>query len=151
MGTVPYQSVSRDAGRTFELESKTSMMLHKDYEGIGAYFYELNDTLDPGSGQRSLRRWDSMCRSTRARKSRRRSRAAVSSRGDLIAKLGRLEDRPEWYESTYLTVYYTEVNYTIETPKPFPIKARVKAHIAAVETLMNALKGKTNPLCRLRD
>ena len=25
------------------------------------------------------------------------------------------------------------------------------AHIAAVETLMNALKGKTNPLCRLRD
>jgi hypothetical protein len=33
------------------------------------------------------------------------------------------------------------VNYTIETPKPFPIKARVKAHIAAVETLMNALKG----------
>jgi nitrate/nitrite transporter NarK len=29
---------------------------------------------------------------------------------------------------------------TIETPKPFPVKARINAHIAAVETLMNALK-----------
>jgi hypothetical protein len=28
------------------------------------------------------------------------------SRG-LIAKLGRLEDRPEWSEATYLTVYHT--------------------------------------------
>ena len=37
-------------------------------------------------------------------------------------------------------VYHTGVNYTIETPKPFPIEARVKAHIAAVETVMNALR-----------
>jgi hypothetical protein len=27
-----------------------SMMPHEDYEGIGAYLYELNDTLDPGLG-----------------------------------------------------------------------------------------------------
>jgi hypothetical protein len=38
------------------------------------------------------------------------------------------------------------LSYTIETPKPFPIEARVKAHIAAVEALMNVLKGKINPL-----
>ena len=68
------------------------------------------------------------------------ARGGVISRRDLIAKLGRLEERPEWSEATYLTVYHTEVSYTIETPKPFPIKARVNAHIAAVETLMNALK-----------
>jgi len=63
------------------------------------------------------------------------------NQGPLIAKLGPLEDRPEWPEAIYLTVHHTDVVYTIETPKPFPIKARVKAHIAAVETLMNALKG----------
>ena len=54
---------------------------------------------------------------------------------------GPLEDRPEWPEAIYLTVHHTDVVYTIETPKPFPIKARDKAHIAAVETLINALKG----------
>jgi hypothetical protein len=54
-------------------------------------------------------------------------------------------------EATYLTVYHTEVSYTIETPKPFLIEARVKAHIAAVETLINALKVKINSLYRLRE
>ena len=31
-----------------------SMMLHEDYEGIGAYLYELNDTLDPGLGAKII-------------------------------------------------------------------------------------------------
>ena len=79
------------------------------------------------------------CLYRRGRESR--ARGGVISGRDFIAKLGRLEERPEWSEATYLTVYHTEVSYTIETPKPFPIKARVKAHIAAVETLINALKG----------
>ena len=68
------------------------------------------------------------------------ARNGVISRRDLIAMLGRLEDRPEWAEATYLTIHHTGVCYTIETPKPFPIEARVKAQIAAVETLMNALQ-----------
>ena len=57
-----------------------------------------------------------------------------------IATLGRLEDRPEWAEAAYLTVYHTGACYTIETPKPFPIEARVRAQIAAVETVTKALK-----------
>ena len=69
------------------------------------------------------------------------ARCGVISGRDFIAKLGPLEDRPEWPEAIYLTVHHTDVVYTIETPKSFPIKARVKAHIAAVETLMSALKG----------
>jgi hypothetical protein len=90
---------------------EASMMLHEDYEAIGAYLYELDDTLDPGPGQRSLRRWDFMCWPTCARKSREGvARGGVISRRDLIAKLGRLEDRPE---ATYLAVYRTEVSYTI--------------------------------------
>jgi hypothetical protein len=30
------------------------MMLHEDYEGIGAYLYELDDTLDPGLGAKII-------------------------------------------------------------------------------------------------
>jgi hypothetical protein len=85
-----------------------------------------------------LRRWDSTCRFDLHQEIEEwvGPRAAVSSRGDFIAKLGPLEDRPEWPEAIYPTVPHTDVVYTIETPKPFPIKA----HIAAVETLMKALK-----------
>jgi murein peptide amidase A len=31
-----------------------SMMLHEDYEGIGAYLYEQNDTLHPGLGAKII-------------------------------------------------------------------------------------------------
>ena len=78
------------------------------------------------------------------------ARGGVISRRDLVAKLGRLEDRPGWAEAAYLTIYHTEVSYTIETPKPFPIEVRVDAQIAAVETLMGALKDKFDPFRRLR-
>jgi hypothetical protein len=33
---------------------EASMMLHEDYEGIGAYLYELNDPLDPGLGAKII-------------------------------------------------------------------------------------------------
>ena len=119
-----------------------SMMLHEDYEGIGAYLNELNDRLDPGLGAKIIAAMGlhvPIDLSPEIEEGA--ARGGVISRRDLIAKLGRLEDRPEWPEATYLTVHHTDVSYTIETPKPFPIEARVKAHIAAVETLMNALKG----------
>jgi protein MpaA len=128
-----------------------SMMLHEDYEGIGAYLYELNDTLDPGLGAKIIAAMGlHVPIDLRPEIEEWAARGGVISRHDLIAKLGRLEDLPEWPETIYLTVHHTDVGYTIETPKPFPIEARVKAQIAAVETLMNALKGKINALCRLR-
>ena len=33
---------------------EASMILHEDYEGIGAYLYELNDTFDPGLGAKII-------------------------------------------------------------------------------------------------
>ena len=60
-------------------------------------------------------------------------------RKDLIQKLGRIEDRPDWPEAIYLTLYHTKVSFTTETPKPFPLENRIQAQIAAVETLLNAL------------
>ena len=124
---------------------EASMLLHEDYEGIGAYLYELNDTFDPGLGTKIIAAMGlHVPVDLRPEIEEAAALGGVISRHDLIAKLGRLENRPEWSEATYLTVYHTEVSYTIETPKPFPVEARVKAHIAAVETLMNALQRKTD-------
>jgi murein peptide amidase A len=122
-----------------------SMMLHEDYEGIGAYLYELNDTLDPGLGASIIAAMGlHVPIDLRPEIEEAPAHGGVISRRDLVAKLGRLEDRPEWAEATYLMLYHSAVSYTIETPKPFPIRARVNAQTAAVETLMNALKGKIN-------
>jgi hypothetical protein len=97
---------------------EASMMLHEDYEAIGAYLYELNDTLDPGLGAKIIAAMGlHVPIDLRPEIEEAVARGGVISRRDLIAKLGRLEDRPE---ATYLTVYRTEVSYTIETPKPFP-------------------------------
>ena len=118
-----------------------SMMLHEDYEGIGAYLYELNDTLGPGLGEKIIAAMGlHVPIDLRPEIEEAIARGGVISKHDLIAKLGRLEDRPEWAEAIYLALYHTEVSYTVETPKPFPIRARIEAQIAAVETLINALK-----------
>jgi hypothetical protein len=99
-----------------------SMMLHEDYEGIGAYLYEQNDTLHPGLGAKIIAAMGlHVPIDLRSEIEEAMARGGVISRRDLIATLGRLEERTEWAEATYLTVYHTEVSYTIETPKPFPI------------------------------
>jgi murein peptide amidase A len=119
-----------------------SMLLHEDYEGIGAYLYELNDTLEPGLGAKIIAAMGlHVPIDLRPEIEEAPAHGGIISRRDLIVKLGGIEDLPEWAEAIYLTVHHTEVSYTTETPKPFPIEARVKAQIAAVETLLNALKG----------
>jgi len=119
---------------------EASMLLHEDYEGIGAYLYELNDTLEPGLGKKIIAAMGlHVPIDLRPEIEEAPAHGGVISRRDLIVKLGGIEDLPEWAEAIYLTVHHTEVSYTTETPKPFPIEARVKAQIAAVETLLNAL------------
>src|ERR1700758_5244411 len=106
---------------------EASMMLHEDYEGIGAYLYELNDTLDPGLGAKIIAAMGlHVPVDLRPEIEEAVARGGVISRRDLIAKLGRLEERPDWPEAIYLAVHHTAVSFTIETPKPFPIEARVK-------------------------
>ena len=118
-----------------------AMMLHEDFEGIGAYLYELNDALAPTLGSEIIA---AMGRHVpidlRPEIEEAIAHGGVISRRDLIAKLGPIEDRPEWPEAIYLSVNHTHVSYTTETPKPFPIEQRVQAQIAAVKTLLGALK-----------
>ena len=118
-----------------------AMMLHEDFEGIGAYLYELNDELAPSLGSEII---TAMGRHVpidlRPEIEEAPAHAGVISRRDLIAKLGPIEDRPDWPEAIYLSIHHTRVSYTTETPKPFPIGQRVQAQIAAVQTLLAALK-----------
>jgi len=118
-----------------------AMMLHEDFEGIGAYLYELNDRLEPDLGQKII---TAMGRhvpiDTRPEIEDVPARNGVISRKELLAKHGKIEDRPEWPEALYLSVHHTQVSYTTETPKPFPLEHRIEAQIAAVRTLMSALR-----------
>jgi murein peptide amidase A len=58
-----------------------SMMLHEDYEGIGAYLYELNDTLDPALGTKIIAAMGLHVPIDLRPQSTMGPRAAVSSRG----------------------------------------------------------------------
>jgi hypothetical protein len=118
-----------------------AMMLHEDFEGVGAYLYELNDALAPTLGGEIIA---AMGRHVpidmRPEIEEAVAHGGVISRRDLLAKHGRFEDRPDWPEAIYLSVHHTQVSYTTETPGPFPIGQRVQAQIAAVTTLLMALR-----------
>jgi hypothetical protein len=118
-----------------------ALMLHEDFEGIGAYLYELNDELRPTLGADMIA---AMGRHVpidlRPEIEEARATGGVLQRKDLVAKLGPIEERPEWPEAIYLSLRHTRVAYTTETPKPFPIEARIAAQIAAVETVLDELK-----------
>ncbi len=120
-----------------------TLMLHEDYEGIGAYLYELNTSLPATLGPEIMA---AMGRHVpidlRPEIEEVRAIGGIIQRQDLLDKFGRIEERPEWPEAIYLSVHHTEVSYTTETPKPFPLADRVQAQIAAVSTVMRALERK---------
>jgi hypothetical protein len=120
-----------------------AMMLHEDFEGVGAYLYELNDALPPTLGGEIVA---AMGRHVpidlRPEIEEFPARGGVLQRRDLVRKLGPIEERPEWPEAIYLSVHHTQVSYTTETPMPFPLDQRMQAQIAAVETLLGALASK---------
>jgi protein MpaA len=117
-----------------------AVMLHEDYEGIGAYLYELNDELRPTLGAEIIAAMGHHVPiDQRPEIEEAPAHGGVLSRKDLIAKFGPIEERPEWPEAIYLMQHHTRVAYTTETPKPFPLPARVAAQIAAVEVLRDAI------------
>jgi hypothetical protein len=120
---------------------RAAMMLHEDFEGPGAYLYELNDEMRPNLGADIIA---AMGRHVpidlRPEIEEVVARGGVISRKDIIEKMGPLEDREEWAEAAYLSIYHTRVSYTTETPKPFPLAQRVAAQIAAVEVLLDAVR-----------
>jgi hypothetical protein len=117
-----------------------AMMLHEDFEGIGAYLYELNDALEPTLGNKIISAMGQHVPiDLRPEIEEVPAHGGIISRKDLLAIHGNIEDRPDWPEAIYLSVNHTKVSYTTETPKPFPLEHRIEAQISAVKTLMAAL------------
>jgi len=117
-----------------------AMMLHEDFEGTGAYLYELNDGLIPDLGPRviaSMRQHVPI--DERPVIEEVTARGGILQRAELIRKMGPIEERPEWPEAIYLSVNHTKVSYTTETPMLQPLEHRVAAQIAAVRTVLEAL------------
>ena len=117
-----------------------ALFLHEDFEGVGAYLYELNESLSPSLGG------DIMAAMGRhvpidLRPEIEEVSAAngIIQRRDIVLKHGPIEERPEWPEAICLSIHHTKASYTTETPMPFPLEQRVKAQIAAVTTLLGAL------------
>jgi hypothetical protein len=117
------------------------MMLHEDFEGVGAYLYELNESLPPTLGGEIIA---AMGRhvpiDTRPVIEDVRAHGGLIQRRDIALTHGPFENRPDWPEAIYLSILHTQVSYTTEAPGPFPLDARVQAQIAAVKTLLGALK-----------
>jgi len=118
-----------------------AMMLHEDFEGIGAYVFELNDADPPTLGQKIITAMGQYVPiDTRPEIDEMPAHSGVISRNEIVQLRGPIENRPDWPEAIYLSLNHTKVSYTTETPKPFPLAARVQAQIAAVKTLLDALK-----------
>jgi len=116
-----------------------AMFLHEDYEGTGAYLYELNDEQAMGveiiqaMGRHVPIDLRPMIEDVIAS-------GGVLARRNVILTYGPIEERPDWPEAVYMTMRHTRVCYTTETPLPLPLEQRVEAQIAAVTALLDWLR-----------
>jgi hypothetical protein len=121
-----------------------AMYLHEDFEGTGAYLYELNDAQPPVLGAKLI---EAMSRHVpidlRPEIEELVAHGGVLSRRDIVLRLGPIEDRPEWPEAIYLSIHHTRLSYTTETPMLQPLEKRVEAQIAAVSAMLEAIRQKT--------
>jgi protein MpaA len=121
-----------------------ALMLHEDFEGTGAYLYELNDGPIPDLGPRiiaALRAHVPI--DERPEIEEVPAHGGILQRAELIRKMGPMEDRPEWPEAIYLSLNHTKVSYTTETPMLQPLKQRIAAQVAAVRAVLEAI-GETS-------
>ena len=119
-----------------------AIYLHEDFEGTGAYIYELNEALAAPPGPEIIA---AMSRHVpidlRPMIEDVSASGGILSRKELMAKHGALEDRPDWPEALYMSRRHTKVSITTETPMLVPLEQRVKAQMAAVGSLMGVVKG----------
>ena len=121
-----------------------AMYLHEDFEGTGAYLYELNDHLPPTLGATLIAAMaQHVPIDLRPEIEEVVASGGVLSRRDLILKHGPIENRPDWPEAIYLARSHTRVGYTTETPMPLPLEKRIAAQVAAVSALLKALKSSS--------
>jgi protein MpaA len=122
-----------------------AMYLHEDFEGTGAYLFELNEALPPTLGADAIAAMGRYVPiDLRPEIEEFPARGGVIQRRDIVALNGPIEDRPDWPEAIYLSVHHTQVSITTESPMPFPLDRRIAAQIAAVRTVLDALRTRAH-------
>jgi len=114
---------------------RAALLLHEDWEAKGAYLYELNPRQDPSFSPLLLQALQRHVPIETASEI-----DGFPAENGLISRLtDDVFEREDWPEALYLAKHLCPVNYTIETPSSLPLENRVAAHVAAVQTMAQAL------------
>lgn len=118
-----------------------ALFLHEDWEGIGAYLYELNDGPVRNLGAKIIAAMSEFVPiDQRPEIEEVIAHGGIINRADIVAKNGPIEDREQWPEAIYISVHHAGVAYTTETPMPFALERRIQAQIAAARVVLGSLK-----------
>ncbi|MDB6094070.1 MAG: hypothetical protein JWM32_1632 [Verrucomicrobia bacterium] len=117
-----------------------TLSVHEDWESTGYYLYELNPEQRASLAEPMLEAVAKVCAIDHS--------PLIDGRESKAGILRPVSDpllRERWPESVYLRAHHTTLTYTVESPSAFPLKQRIAAHRAALETaiaLMTASAGQ---------
>lgn len=108
-----------------------TLCLHEDWEAHGFYLYELNPDHQPSFAEAIIQRVAEVCPIDMS--------SVIEGRdasNGIIRPSADPRSRPQWPEAFYLFTHKTRLSYTLEAPSDFPLRTRVAALVAAVETVL---------------
>jgi hypothetical protein len=111
-----------------------TLLLHEDWESSGFYVYELNPENRFSFAEPMIHAVQTLCPIEHAERV-----DDFRCEGGIIRPAFKPEERPQWAEAIYLTVYKSRQSYTMETPSDFPLPLRVSAHLAALRRVFEIL------------
>ncbi|PTY00742.1 succinylglutamate desuccinylase [Verrucomicrobia bacterium LW23] len=113
------------------------LCLHEDYEGKGAYIFELNlhERASPTAAMLA-----GMARHLPIELAATIDDFPASQGVILRTEAHRHQMRDDWPEALYLSYHHADMGYTTETPSPLPLEQRVAAQVAAVRAVGDYLR-----------
>ena len=108
------------------------LCLHEDWESHGFYLYEQNPDQLPSLAARIIEAVKKVCPVDGS--------AQIEGRpaqGGIIRPVLNPMERPDWPEALYLITHKSRQGYTLEAPSDFPLAARAKALVAAMNAALD--------------
>jgi hypothetical protein len=110
-----------------------ALILHEDYDALGAYLYETSPA-KPHWGEQII-----AAMSPHLPSDSRRHIDTSRAKGGIIRRKITSDSIPEWPEAFLLHFHGAGRVFTIETASEFHIDSRVEAHVAAIDTAIALL------------
>jgi hypothetical protein len=110
------------------------LCLHEDWEAHGFYLYEQNPDGHPSLAEPMIAAVQPVCPLDLSEMIE--GRPAL---GGIIRPVLAPLERPDWPEAFHLITHKSRQGYTLEAPSDFPLKTRVNALVAAVQTAVTIL------------